>query len=136
MSTDNPNNKTRPPTMSIPDMGQSARRVSQDALQRLFRHLSGPVYTSSARPSESQRQRVITGFILSVVSILTAIFPICGLPIAICGLSIGISSRRKLQAFHTMTAWTIGLSLAGLALSLLYTIVTMSIYVHSLLRPA
>ncbi len=136
MSTDNPNNKTRPPTMLIPDMGQSARQASQDALQRLFRHLSGPVHTSSARPSESQRQLVVTGFILSVVSILTAIFPICGLPIAICGLSIGIYSRRKLQAFHTMTAWTIGLSLAGLALSLLYTIVTMSIYVHSLPRPA
>jgi hypothetical protein len=134
MSTHNPNKKPRHTTISLPDMGQSARRVSHNALLRLFRHLNGPVYTSSARPSEAQRQLVVTGFILSVISILTSIFPICGLPIAICGLLIGIYGRRTSRAFHTMTSWIIALSLTGLALSLLYTIVTMSLYVHSLLR--
>ena len=121
MSVNNPKKKSRTTTI-LPEMGQSAKRVSQNAVLRLFRHLSGPVYTSSARPSEAQRQRVVTGFILSVVSILTSLFPICGLPISICGLWIGVSSRRKSPALHTMASWTIALSLTGLVLSLLVII--------------
>lgn len=121
MSTDDPKNKKKRTTTLLPDMGQSAKRVSNTALLRLFRHLSGPVSTSSARPSKDQHQLVVTGLILGVLSILTSPFPICGLPAAIGGLAIGIYARRKSHAFYTMVTWTIILSVAGLVLSLLFS---------------
>jgi hypothetical protein len=130
MSTPDPNKTKKRTTILLPDVGQSAKRVSNNALLRLFRHLSGPVSTSSARPSEAQHQLVVTGFILGVFSILTFLFPICGLPTAICGLLIGIHARRQSQAFNTMSFWTIGLSLAGLALALLYIIVRITMSFH------
>lgn len=133
MSTPDPNKKAKRTTTLLPDlpvMGQSAKRVSHNALLRLFHHLSRPVYTSSVRPSEAQRQLAVTGFILGVVSIVTSIFPVCGLPISICGLWIGVSGHRKSLALRTMTSWTIWLSLAGLALSLLYIILTITISLY------
>ena len=119
MSTHNPNKKRRT-TMLLPEMGESAKRASHNALLRLFRHLSRPASASLARPSETHRKLVVTGFILSVVSILTSILAICGLLTSICGLLIGIYSRRKSPALHTMVSWTIALALLGLALSLLF----------------
>jgi hypothetical protein len=125
-----PNKKTWSTTVRLPDVGKSAKRVSHNALIRLFHHLNRPTNTDSARPSEAQRQLIVTGFILGVVSILTSIFPICGLPTSIAGLLIGVYGRRKTRALHTMSSWAIALSLAGLALSLLYIIVTMALYVN------
>jgi hypothetical protein len=125
-----PDKKTGRTTIRLPEVRQSAKRVSQNAVLRLFHHLSGPTNTASARPSESQRQLVVTGFILGVVSILTFIFPVCSLPASICGLLIGIYGRRKSRALHTMATWAIVLSLIGLILSLLYIIITMAVYAH------
>jgi len=119
MSTSNPNKKPRPTTMLLPDVGQSARRASHNALLRLFHHLSAPVYTCTVRPSETQRQLVVTGFILSAVSIVTSFFPICGILTAISSLLIGIYGRRQSPAFRIIATWTITLALIGLTLSLI-----------------
>ncbi len=126
MSTPEPNKEKNRTTMLLPEMGQSAKRFSNNALLRLFRHLNGPVSTSSARPSEAQHQLVVTGFILAVLSILTFLFPICGLPTAICGLVIGVYARRKSQVSNTIAFWTIVLSLTGLVLTLVT--ITTSLY--------
>jgi hypothetical protein len=126
MNTSEPNKKKKRTTMLLPEMKQSARRFSNNALLRLFRHLNGPVSTSSARPSEAQHQLVITGFILAVLSILTFLFPICGLPTAICGLVIGVYARSKSQVSNTIAFWTIVLSLTGLVLTLVT--ITTSLY--------
>lgn len=126
MSTNDPNPPKRRTTTLLPEMGQSAKRFSNTALLRLFRHLNGPVATAPIRPSEALHRLVVTGFILSVLSLITSFLFICGLLTSICGLLIGIYARRKSPAFHIMSSWTIGLSLAGLVLSLLF--VTISIH--------
>ena len=126
MSTTDPNQKKRRTTILLPEVGESARRVSISALLRLFRHLNGPVATSSVRPSEAQHRLVVTGFILSVLSLVTSFLYVCGLLTSICGLVIGVYARRNQPGLHIMATWTIGLSLAGLLLSLLF--VTISIH--------
>jgi hypothetical protein len=125
MSTSNPQKKPKRTTMLLPDipeMKQSARRVSHNALLRLFSHLSKPVHTSAAPPTEGQRQLVVTGFILGILSILTSFFLVCGLLTSLFGLLIGTNGRRS-HALRTMATWTITLSLVGLALSILFFIV-------------
>jgi hypothetical protein len=92
-------------------------------LLRLFRHLNGPISRSSVRPLEAQHRLVVTGFVLGVLSIVTSALYVCGLLISICGLLIGVYARRKSPAFHIMASWTIGLSLAGMAISLLFIVV-------------
>jgi hypothetical protein len=124
MSTTDPNPKKRRTTILLPEVGKSAKRVSNNALLRLFRHLNSPISTSSARPSEAQHRLVITGFILGVLSLVTSFLYIFGLLTSICGLSIGIYARRKSPAFHILASWTIALSLAGLIISLLFFIIT------------
>ena len=126
MNTSEPNKKKRRTTTLLPEMGQSAKRASNNALLRLFRHLNGPVPTSSERLSQTQHQLVVTGFILGVLSILTCLFPICGLPTAICGLGIGVYARSKSQVSNTIAFWTIALSLTGLVLTLVT--ITTSLY--------
>jgi hypothetical protein len=118
MSTHNPNKK-KPTTILLPDVGQSAKRISHNTLRRVFRHLSGPLPTSSVGPSEAQRHLAITGFILGVVSILTCFFPPSSFPTSICGILIGIYDYRKSRALQTIGSWTIALSLTGLVISLL-----------------
>ena len=126
IESNDPKTKKRRTTTLLPDMGQSAKRASNTALLRLFRHLSEPVSASSERPSQEQHQLVVTGFILGVLSLLTSLLPICGFLTSICGLGIGIYARRKSHAYHSMVTWTIALSVAGLVLSLLvYTIATL-----------
>jgi hypothetical protein len=130
MNTTDPSKKKRRTTIILlpPEMGESAKRASNNALLRLFRHLNGPISTSSARPSEAQRRLLVTGFILGVLSIVTSFLSFCGFLTSICGLAIGVYARRKLPALHIMAFWTIGLSLIGLVLSLLFILVTISIY--------
>jgi hypothetical protein len=128
MNTTDPNKKKRRTTMLLPEVGESAKRLSNNALLRLFRHLNGPISTSSARPSEAQRRLLVTGFILGVLSIVTSFLSFCGLLTSICGLSIGVYARRKSPALHIMASWTIGLSLAGLVISLLFILVTIIIH--------
>jgi hypothetical protein len=124
MSTSNPQKKPKRTTMLLPDipeMKQSAKRASHNALLRLFSHLSKPVHTSAAPPTEGQRELVVTGFILGILSILISFFPVCGLLSSFFGLLIGTNGRR-LRALRTMATWTIALSLGGLTLSLLFII--------------
>jgi hypothetical protein len=130
MSTPEPKQEKKRTTMLLPEMRKSAKQFSNTALLRLFRHLNGPVSTSSARPSEAQHQLVVTGFILSVLSILTSLFPICGLPTAIGGLAIGVYARRHSQVSNTIAAWTIALSLTGLVIALLYITITITMSLH------
>jgi hypothetical protein len=128
MSTTDPNTKKRRTTTLLPDMGESAKQASKNALLRLFRHLNGPISKSSIRPSEAQHQLIVTGFILGVLSVVTSFLSFFGLLTSICGLVIGVYARRKSPALHLMASWTIGLSLAGLALSLLFALLAISIY--------
>jgi len=125
MSATDPNNKKRRTTILLPEVGASAKRASNTALLRLFRHLNGPVSTGSARPSETLHRLVVTGFILGVLSIVTSFLSFCGLLVSICGLGIGIYARRKSPALSIMASWTIGLSLGGLLLSLLFIAISL-----------
>jgi uncharacterized membrane protein len=78
-------------------------------------------------PTEGERQFVCTGFVLSVFSIFAAFFPICGLPIAIASLVMGLIGRR-IATLHTMATWAVALAIIGLGLTLVNVIVGVSIY--------
>jgi len=80
-----------------------------------------------APPTERERQFVCTGFILSVFSVFAAFFPICGLPIAITSLVMGLVGRRVL-ALYTMATWAVALAVIGLGLTLVNIIIGVSIY--------
>ena len=104
------------------------KQIHRRILRRVFRRLNQtkPV-PRSAVPTEAQRNLVLTGLMLGFISIFTAFFPICGLLIAVSGLLIGFYGRRT-TSLHTMSSWACALSLAGLILAFIYTIVTISIY--------
>lgn len=105
-----------------------SKQIHQRILHKLFRRLNRTAPARrSAVPTEAQRNLVLTGLVLGFISIFTAIFPICGLPTAITGLLIGFYGRRA-TSLQMMSSWAFALSLAGLILALIYTIVTISIY--------
>jgi hypothetical protein len=109
------------------------KRIHRHVLRKVFRRLNRTTPTRrSAAPTEAQRNLVLTGLVLGFISIFTAIFPICGLPTAIAGLLIGFYGRRT-TSLHMMSSWALALSLAGLILAFIYTIVTISIYFSSYL---
>lgn len=124
MSTTDPNPPKRRTTTLLPEMRQSAKRFSNNALLRLVRHLNSPIATSQVRPSKSLHQLVYIGVILGGLSIITSFLYIIGFLFAIFGLLIGIYGSLKLSALHRITSWTIGLSLTGLLLSLLFLIIS------------
>ena len=80
-----------------------------------------------ALPTEDERRFVCTGFILSMFSIVAAFFPICGLPIAITSLVMGLAGRR-VHGLYTMATWAVALAVIGLGLTLVNIIVGVSIY--------
>lgn len=123
MSATDSNSPKRRTTLLLPE---SAKRVSNNALLRLVRHLNSPIATSQVRPSKSLHQQAYIGVILGVLSIITSFLYIIGFLFAIFGLLIGIYGRRKSPALHLITSWTIGLCLVGLALSVLF--LTLSIH--------
>lgn len=107
--------------------------IHRRILRKVFRRLNRTTAVRrSAVPSEAQRNLVLTGLMLGFISIFAAFFPICGLPIAITGLLIGFYGRRT-TSLHTMSSWACALSLVGLILAFIYTIVTISIYFSSYL---
>jgi hypothetical protein len=109
------------------------KQIHRRVLRKVFRRLNRTASTRrSAVPTEAQRNLVLTGLVLGFISIFTAIFPICGLPTAIAGLLIGFYGRRT-TSLHMMSSWAFALSLAGLILAFIYTIVTISIYFSSYL---
>jgi hypothetical protein len=78
-------------------------------------------------PTERERRQVFTGFVLGGLSIIAAFFWICGLPIAIAGLMMGLAGRRS-KALYPLATWALALSIIGLALTLLNMIISVSIY--------
>jgi hypothetical protein len=78
-------------------------------------------------PTDSERQFVMQGFILAILSIFCSFFPVCGLPIAISGLIIGLVDYRARRQYK-MTTLTIAFSIIGLALTLINVIISISIY--------
>jgi hypothetical protein len=87
-------------------------------------------FDAYAPPTESERQFVCTGFILSIFSIFAAFFPICGLPIAITSLIMGMMGRR-IATLHTMATWAVALAIIGLGLALVNVIISVSIYLST-----
>lgn len=77
--------------------------------------------------TEAQRRYVVMGFILGVFSIITAFFPVCGLPFAIAGLFIGFSNRH-ITALRTVVFWGIGLSMIGLVFTIVNIVITIGLY--------
>ena len=109
------------------------KQIHRRILRQVFRRLNRTAPARrSAVPTEAQRNLVLTGLVLGFISIFTAIFPICGLPTAVTGLLIGFYGRRT-TSLHMMSSWAFALSLAGLILAFIYTIVTISIYFSSYL---
>lgn len=104
------------------------KHMHRRVLRKVFRRLNrtGPTRHSTI-PTEAQRNLVLTGLVLGFISIFTAIFPICGLPTALTGLLIGLYGRRT-TSLQVMSSWAFALSLVGLILAFIYTIVTISIY--------
>jgi hypothetical protein len=79
------------------------------------------------RPTAAQQQRVLTGFVLGIFSLFAAFFPICGLPIAIVAIIMGISGRRIL-ALRTIATWGLAFSIIGLVLTFVNICIAISIY--------
>ena len=87
----------------------------------------GPHLRQYSAVSRSQKNLVLTGFVLGACSIVTAIFPICGLPMGIAGLLIGLHGRRY-PAFHGLATWGAALSVIGLALTFVCAIIGLGVY--------
>ena len=83
-------------------------------------------------PTEQERNMVLTGFMLSILSIVTAIFPICGIPIACAGLVIGLIGRR-IQGVRKVATWSIVLAVIGGTFGLINIIIMIGLYINSLL---
>ena len=106
------------------------RRWKNSILQRAYAKILGKKkhhLDGLARPTEVQRNQVLTGFVLGAFSIFTAFFPLCGLPIALTGLFMGLSCRR-VTALRTLVLWGVGLSAVGLMLALVSVIVVVRTY--------
>jgi hypothetical protein len=75
---------------------------------------------------------VLTSFLLGILSIVTGFFPIAGLPIGLAGLAMGWAGRRVV-ALRNIAIWSVLLSTAGLIISLVMIIVTVTNYFISYL---
>ena len=80
-----------------------------------------------ALPTERDRKFVCTGFVLALFSVFAALFPICGLPIAVASIIMGLVGRR-IKGLYTMATWTVALAVIGLGLALINIIVSVSFY--------
>jgi len=105
-----------------PWKGQLQQRVYSATLRRV-----GPHLRRSHAASIGQKNLVLTGFVLGACSILTAIFPICGLPMGIAGLLIGLHGRKH-PALHMLATWGAALSVIGLALTMVCAIIGLGVY--------
>ena len=81
-------------------------------------------------PTESEKQLVCTGFILGLFSIFAAFFPICGLPIAVVSLIMGMVGRR-IAALHKMATWAMAFAIIGSSLALINVLISVSIYLSN-----
>ena len=117
--------------MSTHSSSQSARRQWQGQLQRQVYRITmrglGTHLRRAHAVSRTEKNLVITGLVLGGCSILTAIFPICGLPMGVAGLIIGLHGRRH-PVLHTLATWGAALSVIGLALTIMCAIVGLGVY--------
>ncbi|MBV8822827.1 MAG: hypothetical protein JO125_01900 [Chloroflexi bacterium] len=98
-------------------------REQKTPLQRV-RHASNAflrqtlsIPRTMAAPTENQRRTALTGFVLGICSLFTALFPPCGLPIAITGIIMS-SSGYRVQALRKIAATGLVLSIVGLVLTI------------------
>ena len=84
----------------------------------------------SARPTESERNLVMTSSILGILSIIAGFFPLAGLPIALAGLAMGIAGRRVV-VLRNIASWGVWLSLVGLVVAIATTVVIITLYLSS-----
>jgi hypothetical protein len=71
----------------------------------------------------------IAGLILGIVSIISAIFPICGLPFALVGIIVSVLGRRSI-ARRTLATIGLVLSIIGIVLSVISSIVSFVYFSH------
>ncbi|HEY7419204.1 MAG TPA: hypothetical protein VH593_28740 [Ktedonobacteraceae bacterium] len=112
-----------PPSNTLQWREQLQQRAHQLLLKRIA---SDPSIAHKTLTTKEHRFYTL-GFILSALSIFGAFFPICGLPIAISGLIIGIRGRHIPELRHT-TSWTIALSILGLVLAIINIVISLFIY--------
>ncbi|HTK08973.1 MAG TPA: hypothetical protein VL485_17520 [Ktedonobacteraceae bacterium] len=117
--------------MSTQSSGHAARRPWQGQLQQrvysvTMRRIGSHLRRAHA-VSKVEKDLTITGLVLGGCSILTAVFPICSLPMGIAGLWIGLHGRRH-PALYTLATWGAALSVIGLALTIMCTIIGLGVY--------
>jgi hypothetical protein len=78
-------------------------------------------------PTEQERNMVLTGFVLSIMSIVTAFFPICAIPMACAGLVMGVIGRR-IQGVRKVATWCVVLSIIGGTLGIMNIVITVGFY--------
>ena len=111
-------------------ISQESRKRTPQWRERLYAVVMRRMVDRSnayAAPTEDERRFVCTGFILGAFSIFAAFFPICGLPIAITSLVMGLVGRR-ITGLYTMATWAVALAVVGLGLTLVNIIIGISIY--------
>lgn len=89
------------------------------------------MFRSRGLVTQQQMDLVSTGFVLGLFSIVAAVFPLCGLPIAVTGLILGLLGRR-VAPLHRLAKWAIALSIVGGTLSLIILLINMSFLVMKL----
>ncbi|MBV9691952.1 MAG: hypothetical protein JO202_19835 [Ktedonobacteraceae bacterium] len=102
---------------------QRVRHASQAILRQT---LSIP--RTMAAPTENQRRAALTGFVLGICSIFTALFPPCGLPIAITGIIMS-SSGYRVGALRKIAVTGLVLSIVGLVLTMASITIAVGIYI-------
>ncbi|HTI15546.1 MAG TPA: hypothetical protein VL461_13440 [Dictyobacter sp.] len=105
----------------------SQRKYSTEMLRDMI-HRGWRLSSQHASPTEDQRQLVSTGFVLACASILMAFFPVCGWPVAISALLLGLYGRYK-TSLRVLSSWTVVLSVIGLLLVCLNTIILLGVYI-------
>lgn len=106
---------------------QWREQLQQRAYQLLLQRTAPDTKTLHKTLTAGERRLSTLGFILGAFSIFCAFFPICGLPIAISGLMLGIRGRHT-PALRRVSSWTIALSIIGLVLTIINILVGVFIY--------
>jgi len=83
------------------------------------------IFRSKGRVSEQERNLVSTSFVLGILSIPAAIFPLCGLPMAVAGLGMSLLGRR-VSGLYRLATWSVGLSIVGGTLAIINLLINIS----------
>jgi hypothetical protein len=111
-----------------PWQGQLQQQVYSITMRRFGLHLR-----RAHAVSRVEKDLVVTGLVLGACSILAAIFPICGLPMGIMGLFLGLQGRRQ-PALHMLATWGAALSVIGLALTIVCGVLEWETYMIYLIH--